>query len=641
MALTRPKFYQVDTSITAFSDPITVLHNGSTQANVDVGLLFNRSNGLTSNVAFYWNEASQSIVTAHTTDSGVPNANINASSYANFHVGTLIAESLNFANGTPIATSINPGLYMGTTTVVASPTLVDTIPVTGNSLVRWTTTSKDNVNDRYRVSTLDTLNDGSNVYFTEYGVIKSNASFDVATFTSNISSGNINLWSTGDSSNVTVAFERVVLGSGTKTGYLNAGTPGATGPTGATGSIADTSSWIRTTNTTPSTSTTTGALQVAGGAGISGALYAGSIFSAGGLLSTGISVFNGNIVANSGISSISTTTGAVVVNGGVGVTGNVYAGKVYTGGLYWSGNGNVIQTGGGGGGAGLTYTASSTAPTLPNPGDIWYNTTSNVQYTYTDDGVSTFWLDTSSVETYSTEVGATIVTGNLIPASNVTYDIGTESLQYRSLYLSGNTISLGGATIKVDAGTGAFFMVPNPTTSNPNPKATVISSSGTITTVETVNGNVANGSISSAANASSSVFGNITVNNQATVGNLITTSGVYWSNGAPYSSGSGGGAVSIGYDNSNVGNLYPLFANVTSGAATNLFTSNTKYFYRPSTGEVQAPAMVATNGVFVNNNTMTANYTVAAGQNGFSVGPITQSAGVVVTVTPGSRWVII
>ena len=45
--------------------------------------------------------------------------------------------------------------------------------------------------------------------------------------------------------------------------------------------------------------------------------------------------------------------------------------------------------------------------------------------------------------------------------------------------------------------------------------------------------------------------------------------------------------------------------------------------------------------VIVNQANATANYTIAAGTNGFSVGPITQANGVSITVSSGSRWVVI
>jgi len=90
MALTRPRFSQLNTSVVAEADPITVLHQGATNANVDVGFLFNRANGLVSNVALYWSESSQSIITAFTSNSGATDSNITVSSYANLTVGNVL-----------------------------------------------------------------------------------------------------------------------------------------------------------------------------------------------------------------------------------------------------------------------------------------------------------------------------------------------------------------------------------------------------------------------------------------------------------------------------------------------------------------------------------------------------------------------
>jgi len=45
--------------------------------------------------------------------------------------------------------------------------------------------------------------------------------------------------------------------------------------------------------------------------------------------------------------------------------------------------------------------------------------------------------------------------------------------------------------------------------------------------------------------------------------------------------------------------------------------------------------------IHINQANATANYTIAAGTNGFSVGPITTANGVSVTVASGSRWVVI
>ena len=89
MALTRPRLGQFDTTVSSLSDPITVIHGGATSANVDVGFLMNRANGLVSNVALYWNEAGNAFVTAFTSNSGITDSNIAVTSYANIVTGGL------------------------------------------------------------------------------------------------------------------------------------------------------------------------------------------------------------------------------------------------------------------------------------------------------------------------------------------------------------------------------------------------------------------------------------------------------------------------------------------------------------------------------------------------------------------------
>jgi hypothetical protein len=83
-------------------------------------------------------------------------------------------------------------------------------------------------------------------------------------------------------------------------------------------------------------------------------------------------------------SSTNTGTGALQVYGGVGVWGNVNIGGAVTGG-------------------GIRATSTSTVPTNPTTGDIWYNTTNDVILRYTFDGTSYYWIDmTTSVVTTGT-----------------------------------------------------------------------------------------------------------------------------------------------------------------------------------------------------------------------------------------------
>ena len=63
--------------------------------------------------------------------------------------------------------------------------------------------------------------------------------------------------------------------------------------------------------------------------------------------------------------------------------------------------------------------------------------------------------------------------------------------------------------------------------------------------------------------------------------------------------------------------------------------------YNVSTGEMQATAIVATAGIVVNSNTVTANYTIATGTNGLTVGPVSINPGVTVTLSSGQVWLIL
>jgi hypothetical protein len=99
--------------------------------------------------------------------------------------------------------------------------------------------------------------------------------------------------------------------------------------------------------------------------------------------------------------------------------------------------------------------------------------------------------------------------------------------------------------------------------------------------------------------------------------------------------------ATISNDTSTASNLFPLYASATSGVPTTIFTSNAKYLYKPSTGELQASALVASNGIVVNNQTISTSYTIAAGNNAMSAGPVTVASGQTVTVTSGCRWVVL
>jgi len=112
------------------------------------------------------------------------------------------------------------------------------------------------------------------------------------------------------------------------------------------------------------------------------------------------------------------------------------------------------------------------------------------------------------------------------------------------------------------------------------------------------------------------------------------------SSGVPTWAAAAGG-VSITDDTTTNATRYPLFAATTSGSVSTEYTSSTKYTYNPSKGDLTAPQTIASNGLQLNANTNTSSYTIAAGNNAISVGPFTTAAGTTITVSAGSRWVII
>ena len=63
--------------------------------------------------------------------------------------------------------------------------------------------------------------------------------------------------------------------------------------------------------------------------------------------------------------------------------------------------------------------------------------------------------------------------------------------------------------------------------------------------------------------------------------------------------------------------------------------------YKNLNGEATAPVMVSSNGITVNSQTVSQNYTISTGNNGFSAGPISVNSGVTVTIADGSIWVVL
>jgi len=58
-------------------------------------------------------------------------------------------------------------------------------------------------------------------------------------------------------------------------------------------------------------------------------------------------------------------------------------------------------------------------------------------------------------------------------------------------------------------------------------------------------------------------------------------------------------------------------------------------------GSIGGSSNITTLGLYENNATISANYTIGAGNNAVSAGPITINSGITVTVPSGSTWVVV
>lgn len=96
-----------------------------------------------------------------------------------------------------------------------------------------------------------------------------------------------------------------------------------------------------------------------------------------------IPVLSGNVrVTVGGVANV-----AVFSTAGANITGNLAAD-----GYYYS-NGQSLGSGT------VTYNAVPVAPTSPNTGDFWFNTTNGILYQYNNDGDTQQWVDQSGVAT--------------------------------------------------------------------------------------------------------------------------------------------------------------------------------------------------------------------------------------------------
>ena len=124
-----------------------------------------------------------------------------------------------------------------------------------------------------------------------------------------------------------------------------------------------------------------------------------------------------------------------------------------------------------------------------------------------------------------------------------------------------------------------------------------------------------------------------------TSGNILTSNGTTWTSATPGASG----ATITG--TTTTGTYYIVGTTSTSGALSTASISNTNTVaYNANTGVLQTNGGFQANSAgpfFLNATTVSANYTIPSSYNAMTAGKVTINTGITVTVSTGSRWVIV
>ena len=372
---------------------------------------------------------------------------------------------------------------------------------------------------------------------------------------------------------------------------------------------------------TDASSSTTGTLIVTGGVGVAKKLHVGTD-----LTVTSNTTLSGTTDASS------STTGAVIVTGGVGIAKKLYVGTD----LNVTTNTTL---------SGTTDASSSTTGAVIIAGGVGVakklyvgtdlNVGGNTTLTGELRGPSTFTIDPAVV---GDDTGTVVIRGNLqIDGLTTTINSTTLTVDDKNIVLASNapnSAAANGAGITIDGASANIVYLSSNDVININKNLELQAANVTTLIASSDSSFTSTGALL----ISKGTTGQRTAGTAGQLRFNTTTAEFEGYNGGSWAS-VGGSAISN--DTSTASNLFPAFLGATTGTAASIFTSNSQYLFKPSTGELSVKAPRASNGIVINNATISSDYTIAAGDNGMSAGPITIDTGVTVTISSGSVWTVV
>ncbi len=608
-SLTKVKLNNIDTSVTFVYDPLVLLNFGATQANTDIGFVFNRDGGISSNVALYWNETLDRIVVGYTSATGLPNGNITLTKYANvaadWYFGNLAGGTTNniFVSGNVLPTA-NAFYNFGSPTARwnVGYFAATTLDVGGSQI------SVDPTNG-FKFTVGGT---GTPIYLASNGAINGSTLSSATTLTVGTSAAiGTNLTAGGfinAAGNVVAAgaiFNSLrVNGNDTVTGFLN-----------VTGNILG-AGGVLNSLTVNGNESVTGFLNVTGNVLSTGAIHNsltvnGATTQNGTLtVSSGFLNSTGNVLATGGVFNALTVNGNETVTGFLNVTGNVITAQLNAGQINITGN--VLATAG-------TFNALTVNGNESVTGFL--NVTGNI-------------LGAAATLNGLTVNGSQNISGTVNSGANILAQAGI----FNTLQVNGNESVTGFLNVTGNilgaAGTLNTLTVNGLINSTAN-----ILSTGAIHNSMTVNGNTTIGAVS-VAGVVHTIVGNINQGGAGTVffqtpGNILAAVGQF------------GAVNSTGFINTtgNISASQGQFGSINSSGlintAGNVLAATFSGGQISVTGAVNAGGNVlAAGGVFnalnVNGNLSVGAITVP-GTGHSIVGNVTQSgAGTIFYNTPGN-----